>query len=77
MNPEQYGDAPSDASDPAAVRTAVEDLMHRVDALEDAPVEDLGTVAGVGELATLGRQAALFEQAHQLLVDALDSVERA
>lgn len=77
MNPEQYGGASSGASDPAAVRTAVEELMHRVDELEAAPVEDLGSVAGVGELATLGRQSALFEQAHQLLVDALDSVERA
>ncbi|WP_133298580.1 hypothetical protein [Tsukamurella pulmonis] len=63
--------------DPADVRTAVEDLMHRVDELEAAPVVDPGTVAGVGELATLGRQAALFEQAHHLLVDALDTVDRA
>ncbi|WP_231706731.1 MULTISPECIES: hypothetical protein [Tsukamurella] len=63
--------------DPADVRTAVEDLMHRVDELDAAPVVDPGAVAGVGELATLGRQAALFEQAHQLLVDALDTVDRA
>ncbi|VDR40532.1 Uncharacterised protein [Tsukamurella paurometabola] len=51
--------------------------MHRVDELDGAPVVDPGAVAGVGELATLGRQAALFEQAHQLLVDALDTVDRA
>ncbi|WP_148281483.1 hypothetical protein [Tsukamurella sp. 1534] len=63
---------------PEDVRTAVEDLMHRVDELDAAPVDDLGgSVAGVGELAQLGRQSALFEEAHQLLVDALDSVERA
>ncbi|WP_461168182.1 hypothetical protein [Tsukamurella serpentis] len=63
--------------DPASVRTAVEDLMHRVDELQAQPVTDTGPVAGVGELATLGRQAVLFEQAHQLLVDALDTVDRA
>lgn len=51
--------------------------MHRVDELDAAPVVDPGAVAGVGELATLGRQAALFEQAHHLLVDALDTVDRA
>ncbi len=72
VDPAEFrGDAPAD------VRTAVEDLMHRVDELDAAPVVDPGAVAGVGELATLGRQAALFEQAHQLLVDALDSVDRA
>ncbi|MCA0157255.1 hypothetical protein LB823_13755 [Tsukamurella sp. M9C] len=65
------------SGDPADVRTAVEDLMHRVDELDAAPVVDPGSVAGVGELATLGRQAALFEQAHQLLVGALDTVDRA
>ncbi|WP_231855569.1 hypothetical protein [Tsukamurella pseudospumae] len=63
--------------EPADVRIAVEDLMHRVDELDAAPVVDPGAVAGVGELATLGRQAALFEQAHHLLVDALDTVDRA
>ncbi|WP_248488567.1 hypothetical protein [Tsukamurella sp. PLM1] len=69
MNPE--------GRDAAGVRTAVEDLMHRVDELDAAPVVDPGSVAGVGELAVLGRQAALFEQAHELLVNALDTVDRA
>lgn len=62
---------------PGDVRTAVEDLMHRVDELDAAPVVDPGAVAGVGELAVLGRQAVLFEQAHQVLVGALDTVDRA
>lgn len=75
MNPEA---APGRRSaDRADVRTTVEELMHRVDELESGPVDDLGVVDGVGELAVLGRQSALFEQAHQVLVDALDTVDRA
>ncbi|MDF0532641.1 hypothetical protein [Tsukamurella sp. 8J] len=56
--------------DPAEIRASVEDVLHLVDELEEAPAEG-------GDLAVLGKQAALLEQAHQVLVDALDRVDRA
>lgn len=74
------------SEEPAAVRAEIEDLMHRVDELDAALVGSAGgavgsaggaeVVAGAGELALLGRQGALFERAHQRLVDTLDDVDR-
>ncbi|GAA4407673.1 hypothetical protein [Tsukamurella soli] len=68
--------------DPAQIRAAVEDLLHGVDEIQargadTGPGADDGAANGTGALAALGRQSALLEQAHRVLVDALDRVDRA
>ncbi len=63
---------PAYAVDPDEIRRQVADLLEQADEI----AATVGDAADGEALAQLARQAALLEQAHTLLTDALEKVDR-
>ncbi|SIS19613.1 hypothetical protein SAMN05445060_3508 [Williamsia sterculiae] len=61
--------SPADV-DPSAITTAVAELVEQVDALRGADSDEL-------DLTSLSRQTELLEQAHAVLTEALEQIDRA